>query len=198
MKDIEEQNIKFRICYVCRKKLELNANNFYKNKTKSEGFELCCKSCSKHRLAEYHKNQNPKTELEKKEYNKYRNEWRNRQKEKNKCRVCKNDKLKNSAFCEKHYFAELAQRHLGTSTRWIELKELWDKQKGKCAYSGRQLTLGLDTNVDHIKPLSKHPELLNDISNLQYIHKQLNFFKQDLEEYDFLKFVQDVKNNMNL
>lgn len=52
--------------------------------------------------------------------------------------------------------------------------------------------------IDHIKPLSKHPELLNNIDNLQYIHRKINFFKQDFEEKEFLDFVRDIKNNLNL
>ena len=198
MEDIIEQGIKYRICYVCRRKLVLTTDNFYKNKTKKEGFELCCKRCSSKRISKYNKSKPKKSEQEKKDYNNYRNEWRNQQKDKGLCRVCKNPHLPNSTLCEEHYFCDASRRHLGTSTRWKELKGLWESQNHKCAYSGRILTLGLDDGIDHIKPLSKHPELLNNIDNLQYIHRKINFFKQDFEEKEFLDFVRDIKNNLNL
>ena len=198
MKDIIDNGIKFRICYVCRKKLKLNTDNFYKNKTKSEGFELCCKNCSKRRLAMYYKNKPKKTEEELNSYNVYRNNWRKEQFSKGKCRVCKTSRLEHSVLCEKHYLQEVAIKHLGTASRWEELKTLWDKQLGKCAYSGRKLTMGLNASIDHIKPLSKHPELLNSVDNLQWVHKQLNYFKQDLEENEFIDFIVDITKNLNL
>ena len=71
MKDLIKNNTVFRICYVCRKQLELNSDNCYKNKTKEKGYELCCKKCSKQRLSQY-KPKN-KSEQEKKEYNKEHN-----------------------------------------------------------------------------------------------------------------------------
>lgn len=190
MKDIQKDNKVYRICYVCRKELELNADNFYKNKTKEKGFELCCKNCSKQRLAKYKQKQ--KTEQEKKKYNKYRNEWRKLQSEKGLCKVCKQPHLPNQKTCYKHYLADLSRKHLGSTKYWEKLDELFLKQNGKCAISGLPIQIGVNASIDHIKPLSKHPETLNQLSNLQWINSDINRMKLDMEFDQFLVLIRTI------
>ena len=190
MKDLIKENILIRICYVCRKEKELNSNNFYKNKQKDKGYELCCKECSKYRLAKYKPKE--KTVGEKLEYNNYRNEWRANQQTKGLCKVCKEKHLENIKTCEKHYLQDLSRRHLGTTSRWEELKNILIKQDYKCFYSGEKLILGLNASLDHTKPLSKHPNLINNIENLQWTTKQINLMKSNLNESEFLKIIKSI------
>lgn len=197
MKAVERDGKKYKICYVCRKEFLLTSENFYRNKSKEDGFELCCKGCSKQRLAAYHKSKSPKTLDEKKEYNSYRNTWRLSQYEKGKCRVCKESRLSDSKYCKKHFLSELAAKHLGTSKRWSELDELFLKQNGRCVYSGRLLILGINASIDHKKPLSKYPELNFDIKNLQWVDSTINRWKGNLEESDFIDLINDVFQNLN-
>lgn len=193
MKDIEKDNKIFRICYVCRKELELNANNFYRNKTKDKGFELCCKLCSKARLKKYKPKE--KSIQEKKEYNQYRNEWRNSRFEKGLCKVCKEQHLPNQKTCYKHYLADLAHIHLGSTKYWKDLDLLYTKQNGKCAISGLPITIGKNASIDHIRPLSKHPELLNDLSNLQWIDERINRMKLNMEYQEFIDLITIILDN---
>ncbi|MDE5583269.1 MAG: hypothetical protein K2J08_06170 [Ruminococcus sp.] len=190
MKDIERDNKIFRICYVCRNELELNSNNFYKNKTKDKGYELCCKSCSKFRLSQYKPTK--KNEQEKKEYNEYRNNWRKQQFQKGLCKVCKEPHLPNAKTCKKHFLADLASSHLGSTKYWHKLEELFDTQNGMCAISGLTIKLGVNASIDHIKPLSKYPELLNELSNLQWVDSRINLMKLDMESEEFLSLVNTI------
>lgn len=190
MKDIKKDNKVFRICYVCRKELELNTDNFYKNKTKDKGFELCCKNCSKQRLAKYKPKQ--KTKQEKQEYNEYRNEWRKKQSEKGLCKVCKQPHLPNKKTCYKHYLADLARKHLGSTKHWKDLDELYLKQDGKCAISGLPIKIGVNASIDHKKPLSKYPETINQLSNLQWVDSNINRMKLDMEFEKFLSLIKII------
>jgi 5-methylcytosine-specific restriction endonuclease McrA len=63
------------------------------------------------------------------------------------------------------YLKDTAGRHLGSRRRWKELQELFERQGRRCALSGVPLTLGCDTEVDHIVPRSRGGA--NDITNLQ-------------------------------
>ena len=189
MKDFEKDNKLIRICYVCRKELELNSSNFYKNSTKSNGYELCCKQCSKHRLSKYYSNiDNDKKEIK----NIKTKEWRDAQYEKGLCRFCKEPHLKNSKTCEKHYLQDLSRRHLGTTTKWEDLRHLLEKQNYKCIYSGDELILSDNASIDHILPLSENPDLNCDIDNLQWITRQINLIKLNLSEEDFLNIIKKI------
>ena len=190
MKDLIKNNTVFRICYVCRKELELNSDNFYKNKTKEKGYELCCKKCSKQRLSQY-KPKN-KSEQEKKEYNNYRNDWRKQQFQKGLCRVCKEPHLPNQKTCYKHYLSDMARKHLGSTKYWEDLDELFKKQDGKCAISGIPLQIGVNASIDHIKPLSKHPETKNQLTNLQWVESNINRMKSDMEFENFINLISII------
>ena len=99
-------------------------------------------------------------------------------------------------MCEKHWLQDMSRKHLGTVKRWTELKELFEKQNGVCAISGVKLEYGVNASIDHIKPLSKYPELNNDINNLQWVDKKINNMKLDMEIDEFLSFVKIIyKNN---
>ena len=190
MKDLIKNNTVFRICYVCRKELELNSDNFYKNKTKEKGYELCCKKCSKQRLSQY-KPKN-KSEQEKKEYNNYRNDWRKQQFQKGLCKVCNEPHLPNQKTCYKHYLSEMARNHLGSTKYWKDLDELFKKQDGKCAISGIPLQIGVNASIDHIKPLSKHPETKNQLTNLQWVESNINRMKLGMEFEDFINLISII------
>ena len=190
MKDLIKEGKVIRICYVCRKELDLISNNFYKNSTKEKGFELCCKNCSKQRLSKYKPKQKDAQGIL--EYNVYKNNWRKKQYDKGLCKDCKAPRLSNSKRCEKHWLQDLSRKHLGTTKRWMELKSLLEQQNYKCIYSGVNLIMGENASVDHIKPLSGNPVLNHDINNLQWTTKQINLMKLNLSEAEFLNIIKSI------
>lgn len=189
MEDIIKDNKEYRICYVCRKELILNSDNFYRNKTKNKGYEYCCKNCAKHRLSKYYKDMSSSNKEVK---NIKTKEFRNSQYDKGLCRVCKESRLYDLKTCKKHYLMDTANRHLGTTTRWEELEKLLIKQEYKCPYTGNELVLGKNASIDHIKPLSKFPELNYDIDNLQWVDNRINFIKSNNTEEDFLSLIKQI------
>ena len=56
---------------------------------------------------------------------------------------------------------------------------------GKCSLCGRSASDGAILNVDHIKPVSKYPELKTNQSNLQVLCKACNWGKGAWDETDW-------------
>ena len=104
-----------------------------------------------------------------------------------KCRFCDEPRV-GSTLCLKHYLQFTAKTHLHTSKRYKELEDLFREQKGKCPYTGKLLTLGVDTSLDHIIPKSRGGS--EEISNLQWVYYQVNFMKQDMLNQEFISLVQ--------
>lgn len=63
------------------------------------------------------------------------------------------------------------------------------KQKMICPLTGRKLD-GDCMSVDHILPLSRGGT--HDISNLQFVHVDVNYAKRDLTVDEFVKMCQEV------
>lgn len=94
------------------------------------------------------------------------------------------------SYCEKCYLRKAATRYLGTSKRWLELRSLFDKQEGRCVYTGWKLKLGINSEIDHITAKSIGGN--NDVTNLQWIYHTINYMKRDYTEAEFFEFVRAV------
>lgn len=92
-------------------------------------------------------------------------------------------------MCLEHYLRRVASR-IGTTKRWKELLDLFDFQDERCALTGWKLTMGVDADLDHIVPLSKGGS--HEISNLQWLNKDVNIIKRDLSEDYFLSIVKAI------
>lgn len=104
-----------------------------------------------------------------------------------KCGHCSQPRLENSkTFCEVCYFRDISTKHLGTRTRWQELKAKLEQQNYKCFYTGEALTLGINTSIDHLNPRSKFKEEVSDIKNLVWCTNEVNRMKTDNTYKDFL------------
>ncbi len=95
------------------------------------------------------------------------------------------------SLCETCYFKTVAHDALGSILRWEELRELLVDQGGVCVYSGRKLTIGLDAEIDHIRPVAGGGDLW-DIGNLQWVHSMVNQMKWSFTEEEFLSVVADI------
>ena len=67
------------------------------------------------------------------------------------------------------------------------LNDLWEKQDGKCYFSGRQLVISetasvdrTDSNLGYIK------------GNVQWVHKDVNKAKMELSSSDFITLCQEI------
>lgn len=91
----------------------------------------------------------------------------------------------------KHYLKHLArlQKRKGILITAFDLWKLAKKQKMKCPYTGRPLIKG-DIHVDHITPKCKGG--LNDISNLQLLPSEINYFKSGYMEDKWIRLCKEV------
>lgn len=63
---------------------------------------------------------------------------------------------------------------------------MWHAQDSKCALSGIALTLGSDSELDHIKPSSRGRK--NELDNVQWVFRVVNCKKHNMTE-DKLFFI---------
>lgn len=92
--------------------------------------------------------------------------------------------------CEICYLKKTSRDHLKNGGRWLELGDLFIKQKGKCPYTGRNLVLGVSTSLDHRIPKALNGT--NDLDNLQWVLPIINAMKWDNSESDFISLVLEV------
>lgn len=78
-----------------------------------------------------------------------------------------------------------------------QVLELWDKQNGKCAISGLDMTtirgkgkMILNASIDRIVPGNDYT-----ISNIQLVCSHVNMMKSDLTEEELLEFCEAIINN---
>jgi hypothetical protein len=67
------------------------------------------------------------------------------------------------------------------------IEKLFLKQNGKCALSGRDITLGLNASLDRIDSSNGYTK-----NNVQWLHKDINIIKGSLEEKYFLEICENV------
>jgi len=103
--------------------------------------------------------------------------------------------IQNKYFlCEEHLLKTMARANTGSSKNWLYLKELLKKQNYKCIYSGRELIIGKNASIDHIIPKTKDGE--NSIENIQWVDRQVNFIKRDLNHQEFLSIIELIYNKI--
>lgn len=97
-------------------------------------------------------------------------------------------KINRSKYPFTHYQYDFKKRKQTTISAF-EFWKLAKKQKLICALTGRKLT-GDTMSVDHIIPLSNGGT--NDISNLRFVHVDVNYARRNLPDEIFVKLCEDV------
>lgn len=128
---------------------------------------------------------------------KYQTEAQKRilRREAGKCYLCHSASLEKSLFCEDHYFKHKARSNLNDSKRFVELKELFYKQNGRCAITGLPMVIGGSVmgdddytgdaaSVDHKIPKSLGGD--NSPENIQWILSWVNNMKSNYTMVDFV------------
>lgn len=90
-------------------------------------------------------------------------------------------------ICETCHLKDVARRSLGKPELWQVLKEKLVAQDYKCAYTGQALTLGVNASLDHIYPLRHYPHLKAEPSNLVWVTKTINSWKNDNLPEDLMR-----------
>ena len=82
-------------------------------------------------------------------------------------------------------FKQKSMTHFRSSKHWTMLRDIWEKQDGRCPYSGIKMLLA-EADLDHIQPG------FTTLSNLQFVHRWANEMKRDHPETVFLAFVKRI------
>lgn len=98
-------------------------------------------------------------------------------------------------MCRTCYLQQTSLRYLGSKNNWKELLELLEKQGFRCAYSGETIILGVNDSVDHIIAQKTCPEKKYDITNMQWITRDVNRMKSDLDEQRFFDLLTKILEN---
>ena len=109
------------------------------------------------------------------------------------CVHCGKYKNTGKLHCEGCYLKTTSYSHFKDKSHASELKTIFVQQYGRCPYTKKLLTLGLDTSLDHKIPQSKGGA--NTMENLQWVYEPINAMKNELTEKEFLKLVEMVYKN---
>ena len=110
------------------------------------------------------------------------------------CIVCSNDAVPRLTMCKIHLVMQVGSRGCGNGTKAFAemLLEIFEKQERQCPYTGEHLSIGDNASLDHVKPKSRFPELIDEPSNLQWVTKRANTAKQDMTHEEFISFCKTV------
>lgn len=115
-----------------------------------------------------------------------------------KCSICSKQVLPDSnIFCEDCYLKTRSRQTLGSLKFWKLLKEKLQNQNFKCAYTQEDLIIGRNASIDHIKPVFKYPELSDNIDNIQWVTKEMNWFKSKFTEEELFYYCSKILNTLN-
>ena len=94
-------------------------------------------------------------------------------------------------LCSKHWFRKRARENLGNSELGGAIWGILNKQKYKCAYTGIDLEPGVNASLDHIIPKTKGGS--NDLTNIQWIDKDVNIFKGGMMHAKFIEVIKKIR-----
>ena len=107
---------------------------------------------------------------------------------------CGNKPVNGRKICKTCMLKERAAYCLGSRKRWKELLDVLSVQDGRCIYSGIDIQVGVNGEVDHRVPRCRGGA--DEIGNLQWVHEMVNEMKGGHSEEEFLGMcLKIVENN---
>ena len=114
------------------------------------------------------------------------------------CHSCNEKALSTSRFCLKCWMLDCVRNTLDIKDK--QQKEHYANllliklklQNHQCAYTGKQLTAGINLSLDHILPKSSFPELSQKLNNLVWVDLRVNQAKNNLLPSNFRQMCEDV------
>ena len=163
--------VKTKYCSTCREEKDVNC--FTQNRRSCDGLCRQCKGCIREALV-----------------------WRSQN---GYCKGCSSPRLSNSnTYCEKHYFMKTSKNNLGDSKHWQALRDKFYAQGCRCPYTGNTLVLGVNAGLDHIKSQSRRPDLAKEISNVEWVDREVNNMKRAMNKDEFVAKMEKMLKNVAL
>ena len=168
-------------------------------KTRTESGRLRCLPCERtYRMEYYQKNLEHERKRGNDRMKRYRSDPIKKERIKETQRKCyakngKENQRKRLAKMKQEdpwrYKANTIHPNVRGKLRQNELKQIWERQNGKCALTGRQLDFWT-MELDHKIPLSRGGK--STIENLQWTCEEANQAKKDLLDDEFITLCQEV------
>ena len=121
------------------------------------------------------------------------------------CAKCQNRRILDTEHVASAYFMTLEsgakRRDIDFTITIDDLEQLWQNQNGICALSGIPLIPSAGLSKNNLKESNASVDRIYvktgyiDLSNLQYIHKTLNFMKQTLSNVELRKWCHLITDN---
>jgi ribosomal protein L40E len=116
------------------------------------------------------------------------NGWRKKQNLKHaaegKCYCCNEPHLPGLVRCLRHWFGSVAIGRTKNRKTEESLRQLWERQGGRCAVTGVKLTPGVNASLDHVTPTARGGS--NEESNLAWASWTINRIKSDFTLDEFV------------
>lgn len=94
--------------------------------------------------------------------------------------------------CETCYLKYKATIHLRSAKKWTVLRDILNRQDGRCAYSGEPIIIGVNDSIDHIFPISRFPHVRFEETNIQWVTRDVNKIKYDMTENEFFETIKSI------
>lgn len=89
-------------------------------------------------------------------------------------------------------FSVASLRALGSRKHAGAVALQWERQGGKCAYSGLPIELSTTAQLDHVRPKSVHGDAAPCPTEIRWVHKDVNRGKGNLELTEYLNLCKIV------
>lgn len=153
----------------------------YDTSPKMKAYYAAYRKHHKESLRQYFRDYSAQHSVEKRERAR---DWYAKNKERAKANVRRWKKTLRGRICERNQVHRRRQRlKRGQGVSSEQIRQLWEKQNGHCAYCGKPMVLGGNPHspdyctIDHIVPLSRGG--LHDISNIVLACRACNMKKSD-------------------
>jgi hypothetical protein len=113
------------------------------------------------------------------------------------CPKCGNIPMPNNKLCEYHWYRNAAVNSTNNADNADKLKSKLELQDFKCYYTNIHLTPGVNASVEHIKPTSEYPELIDNMDNIVWCHMDVNYMKRSLSVERFIELCRLIVDNSN-
>jgi len=100
------------------------------------------------------------------------------------CRICGTEPANERTACETCMLKNNAKRYLGDRNKWMQLKDILEKQNYRCVYTNIPLVVGRNASIDHIIAKSKGGQ--DAVENFQWVHLWINKMKNDKPHDEFV------------
>lgn len=162
---------------VCSKCGELRScTEFYRQIDTNDGLHVWCKECFKSAASTYRRKRKEIKHIE------------------GQCSKCTKPIHLHLTQCLRHHVASLWHWNRGSSKSYVvkSLVEKLGRQGGKCPYTGESIEIGVNAELDHIKPKSRFPDLIDDLDNVEWVSSRINRAKHHLTKEEFVDLCRCV------